>query len=205
MLAIRLLLLIASGLISVPAAESPLNGDAANLYRQAQDSGRFFADAARLKPEIRATSDGKSYVLIWKGSASPKRWIASLHGAGRPARGFATDDLVVWHPHIKDRSVGLVCLQWWLGAGDGLRDFYTPDQIYRELDRLLESLGAKNGDVMLHGFSRGSANSYTVAALDAGRGKKYFSPLATSATGAATQSSSLIFKFRYQTGAWALP
>lgn len=35
---------------------------------------------------------------------------------------------------------------------------------------------------MLHGFSRGSANSYAVAALDAGRGKRYFS-LAVASSG----------------------
>jgi hypothetical protein len=27
---------------------------------------------------------------------------------------------------------------------------------------------------MLHGFSRGSANTYAIAAIDAGRGRRYF-------------------------------
>jgi len=40
----------------------------------------------------------------------------------------------------------------------------------------------QSGTVMLHGFSRGSANSYAVAALDAGRGKRYFS-LAVASSG----------------------
>ena len=173
--------------LSLPArpAEFPLKGDAARLYEQAHDTGRFFADAAKLNPEIRPTSDGKSYLLIWKGSPAPKRWIVSLHGAGRPAKGFATDDLAVWHPHLKDRDVGLVCLQWWLGTGDGPRDFLTPEQMYREIDYVLASLGVSPGAVMLHGFSRGSANSYAVVALDVGRGRRYFSLAVASSGGVA--------------------
>lgn len=163
-------------------ADSPLTGAAATLYRQARETGHLAADAAKLKPEVRPTSDGKSFLLIWKNSPSPKHWIASLHGAGIPARGFATDDLAIWHPHLKGRDAGIVCLQWWLGTGDGTRDFFNPEQVYRELDSALDSLGAKPGSVMLHGFSRGSANSYAVAALDAGRGRKYFS-LAVASSG----------------------
>lgn len=179
-LAVVLQIFLAS--LSVLAADSALTGAAARLYQQARASGRFFADAAKLKPEIHPTSDGRSYLLIWKGSPAPKRWIVSLHGAGRPARSFATDDLAVWHPHLKDREVGLVCLQWWLGTGDSPRDFLMPEQIYREIDQALASLGVAPGAVMLHGFSRGSANSYAVVALDAARGRRYFS-LAVASSG----------------------
>lgn len=155
------------------------------LYQNARDTGRFFAEAAKLKPEVRPTSDGRSYCLVWKGVPSPKRWIVSLHGAGKPARGFATDDLAIWHPHLNDREVGLVCLQWWLGTGDGPRDFYSPEQIYRELDHALRAQSVSPGTVMLHGFSRGAANSYAVVALDASRGRKYFSLAVASSGGVA--------------------
>lgn len=57
--------------------------------------------------------------------------------------------------------------------------------MYREIDLVLQSLGVKPGAVMLHGFSRGSANSYAVAALDFGRGKKYFSLAVASSGGVA--------------------
>lgn len=176
------LLLFTFAVSSARSDETPLKGGAAKLYEQAEKTGRFFADAVKLKPEIRATSDGKSFLLVWKSSPAPKRWIVSLHGAGRPARGFATDDLAVWHRHLTDRDVGIVCLQWWMGTGDGARDFYTPVETYREIDHALQSLGVAPGAAMLHGFSRGSANSYAVAALDAGKGRHYFS-LAVASSG----------------------
>ena len=171
-----LLLLTLIGLL-LPAAQIPLSGQAAELYRQAQ-SGRFFTDAAKLKPEIMPSSDGQSFLIVWKARKEPKRWIVSLHGT----QGFATDDLALWHPHLKDRDVGLVCVQWWLGAGNGPTSYYTPTQIYHEIDLALQKLGVQPGGAMLHGFSRGSANSYAVAALDAGRGKRYFS-LAVASSG----------------------
>ena len=50
---------------------------------QAVAQGRaIFADAEKLKPEVRATSDGESFCFVGKDTPSPKRWIASLHGAG---------------------------------------------------------------------------------------------------------------------------
>ncbi len=177
---------LASGFVAFAStllsAEPPLSGDAAKLWEQSRKDARFFSAAERLKPEVRATSDGRSFALVWKSSPSPKRWIASLHGAGKPAKGFAADELAIWQPHLKGRDVGIVCLQWWLGTGDMIRDFLTPEDINREFDRVLSSVGAKPGAVMLHGFSRGSANTYAVAALDAGRGKKWFS-LAVASSG----------------------
>lgn len=169
--------------LAIAEEKTPLSGDAAKLYQQAHDTGRYSAAASRLKPEIRPTSDGKSYVLVWKASKSPEKWIVSLHGAGRPAKGFATDDLAIWQPHLKDRDVGLVCLQWWLGKGDTPKSFYSPTEIYREIDIALQQLKVKAGTAMLHGFSRGGANTYAVAALDAGRGKRYFSLIVASSGG----------------------
>lgn len=171
-----LLLFMLPGL-SLRADENPLTGRAAALYEQAQ-GGHFFADAAKLKPELLPTSDGQSFLVVWKATNAPKHWIVSLPGT----QGFATDDLAVWHPHLQDRDVGLVGVQWWLGAGDKPGAYYTPEQIYREIDLGLQKLGVKPGTVMLHGFSRGSANSYAVMALDAGRGKHYFS-LAVASSG----------------------
>jgi hypothetical protein len=150
-------------------AETPLAVHAAELYQTAK-AGKFFDEAEKLKPEILPTTDGESFLIAWKSTNAtnaPKRWIVSLHGT----HGFATDDLAIWIPHLKGRKVSLLCLQWWLGEED---KYYRPEQIYREVDHALQRLGVKPGAVMLHGFSRGSANSYAVAALDAGRGKKYF-------------------------------
>ncbi|HEU4391345.1 MAG TPA: hypothetical protein VFV34_26335 [Blastocatellia bacterium] len=151
-------------------AQVPLSGRSAALYRQAQ-GGRWFADAAKLKPELLATSDGQSFIVVWRAAKEPKRWIVSLHGT----QGYATDDLAVRYPYLKDRDVGLVSVQWWLGAGDSPAAYYTPTEIYHEIDHALQKIGVHPGTVMLHGFSRGSANSYAVGAIDAGSGRHYFS------------------------------
>lgn len=163
--------------LSSRGAEPPLTGPAAELFRKAQ-GGRFYADAAKLKPDFVPTSDGQSFLVVWRAVPEPKRWIVSLHGT----QGFATDDLALWHSRVKDREVGLVCVQWWLGAGDGPDAYFAPPKLYREIDAALQKLGVQPGTVMLHGFSRGSANSYAVAALDAGRGRRYFS-LAVASSG----------------------
>ena len=154
-----------------------LTGHAADLYQRAQ-GGKWFADAAKLKPDILPTSDGKSFLVVWKATKKPKHWIVSLHGSD----GFATDDLAIWYPHLKDRDVGAMCVQWWLGSGDKITSYYTPEQIHREIDNALQKLGVEPGRAMLHGFSRGSANSYAVMALDAGQGRRFFS-LAVASSG----------------------
>jgi hypothetical protein len=163
-------------------AEETLTGKSGEAYRRAQ-SGRWFADATKLRPDILPTSDGRSFVVVWKpAGTNPKRWIVSLHGS----HGFATDDLAIWHRSLKDRDVGLVSVQWWVGDDDTNRSYYTPLEIYREMDMALRKLGVQPGMAMFHGFSRGSANSYAVAAIDAGRGRHYFSLIVASSGGVAT-------------------
>lgn len=159
-----------------------LHGPAEEAYRRAQ-GGHGFAQAAQLSPEVLPTSDGRSFVVAWKApGTNPQRWIVSLHGT----RGFATDDLAIWYPSLRDRDVGLLAVQWWIGADDAPRAYYAPLQIYREIDIALQKLGVRPGMAMLHGFSRGSANSYAVAAIDAGRGRHYFSLVVASSGGVAT-------------------
>lgn len=172
-------LLLACALAEAAAAQDSLDGAAAKLYRQAKNDGHWSSKAAKLNPEILPTSDGRSFLVAWRAVKSPTHWIVSLHGT----RGFATDDLAVWEPHLKGRSVGLICMQWWMGTGDDTRDYYTPLEIYREVDQALQTLGVKPGTVLLHGFSRGSANSYAAAAIDSGRGRRYFSMVVASSGG----------------------
>lgn len=158
-----------------------LHDQSENVYRRAQ-SGRWFAEAARLRPDVLPTSDGQSFVVAWRApGTNPKRWIVSLHGS----RGFATDDLAIWYPSLRDRDVGLLSVQWWIGADDMPRSYYAPLQIYREIDIALQKLGVQLGMAMLHGFSRGAANSYAVAAIDNGRGRRYFSLIVASSGGVA--------------------
>lgn len=157
-----------AGAAYTPPASAMLPPDAVLLYKLAQNAPHF-DQAIALSPEFVPTSDDQSFFVIWKSVERPKKWIVSLHGS----HSFATEDLAIWHRHLKDREVGLICLQWWFGR-EGPGEYYLPDEVYREIDRLLTKLSIRPGDVMFHGFSRGSANSYAITALDAGRGKKYF-------------------------------
>ncbi|QQR68238.1 MAG: hypothetical protein IPI58_05090 [Alphaproteobacteria bacterium] len=133
-----------------------------------------FAQAERLHPNFYPTRDGQSFIVVWQPQReAPKKWIVSLPGTG----GFATKDLSIWYPHLQGRNVGVVNVQWWLGRGDRTEDYYTPSQIYREIDLILARLGVAPGSALLHGFSRGSANIYAVAALDRTKGHQYFSTI----------------------------
>jgi hypothetical protein len=182
-IAVTCLVLLLSWQPDLAASEQGiLHGQSESVYRRAQ-GGRWFADATKLSPAIFPTSDHQSFLVVWKApGSSPKRWIVSLHGS----RGFATDDLAIWYPSLKDRDVGLLSLQWWIGTDDSTGSYYAPLQIYREIDIALQRLGVRPGMAMLHGFSRGSANSYAVAAIDAGRGRRYFSLVVASSGGVAT-------------------
>jgi hypothetical protein len=177
--ALAALLLI---LPSLAASQTPpLTGRAAEVYSRAQ-AGRWYADAAKLNPAIVPTTDGQSFIVVWKPAGKePSRWIVSLHGS----RGFATDDLGIWSRSLQGRDMGLIAVQWWIGADDSTRSYYAPNQIYREIDLALQRMGVRPGNVMFHGFSRGSANAYAVAALDAGRGKRYFALSVASSGGVA--------------------
>lgn len=140
-----------------------------------------YAAAEQLHPAYYPTSDGRSFILVWMPQQTmPKKWIVSLPGT----HGLATRDLTVWYRHIKDRDVGLISVQWWLGQGDTTRDYYSPFDIYREVDTLLSGLGIQPGTALLEGFSRGSANIYAVAALDRNKGRQYFSMFVAHAGGA---------------------
>lgn len=156
--------------VSARGVTNELSGPAATLFTKAT-AGRQYAKAEHLHPQILPMSNAPAFLVVWRSSTNaPAKWIVSLHGQ----EGFATDDLAIWSPHLKGRDVGLVCVQWWLGTGNSTADYLRPEQVHREIDLALQRLGAKPGAVMFHGFSRGSANSYPIVALDASRGRHYF-------------------------------
>ena len=156
----------------------PLPPAAQALYDQSQVAPRHKLEQPVV---IEATSDGQSFVAVWKGCPSPRKWIVSLHGS----RGFATEDMAVWQPYLKNRQVGLLCLQWRVGPGDGTRDYMAPETIYREIDLALQRLGVVPGNVMLQGFSRGSTQTFALAALDVFSRQRYFELIVASSGGVA--------------------
>lgn len=150
------------------------------LLKLAQQDDSY-ADAKKLNPSYYPTSDGKSFLTVWvPAGGKPARWIVSLTGK----HGLATKDLLIWSRYLQGKDIGLITLQWWMGTGDGPRSYYTPEASYREIDVLLRKLRIEPGKIMLHGFSRGSANIYAVAALDRTVGRHYFSLFVANAGGA---------------------
>lgn len=159
------------------ADELPLQ--AHELFTRAQ-AQPFYAEMAVLKPVVLPTSDGLSFSVIWiPGGKPPKHWIVSLHGD----RSFATDDLVVWAPYLAKRDVGIICLQWWLGKGDTATDYYSPREIYREVDALMQKLRITPQTTMFEATGRGAANLYAIAAFDRLK-RQYFSLFVANAGGA---------------------
>lgn len=178
----RLLLLALCLSANLAVAQTNLTGPAAVLFKLAQ-SGNYFPTAANLHPDYLPTSDGKSFLVVWRatGTNTPNHWIVSLHGT----HGFATDDLGIWSKYLGGRDIGVVSLQWWSGQNDERGSYYQPAQVYHEIDLALQKLHVKTNTVMFHGFSRGAANSYAIAAIDAGRGKRYFALNVASSGGVA--------------------
>ena len=158
--------------------------DSASLLAQAQvaDPPRY-AFALAKGAEIRHTSDNKSFTMWWQPSstAAPKGVIVPLHGHA----GWATDGIALWQPYAEKYGYAILSLQWWFGGGEATSDYYTPDEIYPILSSRLGEKAVKPGTVFFNGFSRGSANSYAVAALDAAAsGRRYFGLVLSNAGGA---------------------
>lgn len=130
--------------------------------------------AIRNGAEIHLTKDGKSFYILWfpEGTdpKNPPPVIATIHGHGS----WAFEEFYHWHPYAKERGYGILAVQWWLGKGERFQDYLTPQEIYSVLEDVFKEKSVKPGSVLFHGFSRGSANSYAVAAVDHSSGNNYF-------------------------------
>lgn len=118
-------------------------------------------------PQKIPTVDGKEYFIVGlpqgHTSESPKKIIFSLPGHGSTAE----QDFEAWKPQITDKNYALASLNWWHGGGEKITDYYAPDAVLAQIKGFLESYGYTHSDfVVLEGFSRGSANTYSVKAYD---------------------------------------
>lgn len=133
--------------------------------------------------EIVATGDGRSFYLLWLPAGAERSstpLIATIHGS----ESWAFDEFFLWYEAAHAAGYGIVALQWWFG-GDAPQSYYDPEALHRELRAALRAHGAGEGTVLLHGFSRGSANIYAVAALDRFSGDRYYGMILANAGGAA--------------------
>lgn len=176
---VRLLWFVVALLVSFAA-----HADSASILSQAKSANAVRYDFAVAKnSEIRNTTDNKAFTIWWQPSTSaPTGVIVTLHGHGS----YATDEFYLWQPYLQARGYAILALQWWFGGGETTADYYQPQEMYPIIASLLKEKGVKPGTVLFHGYSRGSANSYGVTALDTSSGNRYFNMILSNAGGAAS-------------------
>ncbi len=163
---------------SVAAAKTPEH----YLLKQAESQ-----NAERVKyalnndASVELTEDGKSFYVLWfpenTSLGNPPAMIVTLHGHAS----WAFDEFYLWHQIAKERGYGILAIQWWLGKGEKYKDYLNTQEIYRVIDQVLSREHIQPRTALFHGFSRGSANSYAVAAMDNSIGKNYFALIVANA------------------------
>ena len=121
-------------------------------------------------PEKFTSADTKTYFVYGapagQNNKTPKRIIISLPGHGTTA----DDGYNAWKNHLSTLNGGTYALaefNWWRGTGEKKEDYYDPPNIVAQVRAFLDQQGYTSSDiVVLHGFSRGSANTYAVVAQD---------------------------------------
>ena len=176
---------IARILLPLAIATLPLaaHADSASLLSQAQAANTTrYQFALSNNAEIRNTSDNKAFTIWWQPTATtPAGVIVTLHGHDS----YATDEFYLWQPYAQTKGYAILALQWWFGVGEAINDYYLPQEMYPIIANLLTEKGVKPGAVLFHGYSRGSANSYGVTALDAVSGNRFITMTLSNSGGAA--------------------
>lgn len=118
-------------------------------------------------PEKIVSSDGKTYFSYGapagQNNKSPKKIIISLPGHGT----LADDGYQAWSGHLEGTGYAIAEFNWWDGEGETMGDYYSPTKAVGQIREFLKDEGYTSGDVVvLHGFSRGSANTYAVIVSD---------------------------------------
>ncbi len=130
-----------------------------------------------------ATADGKTFYMQWfPAGATPSLTplMVGLHGSGGNA-------FLMMAKHLQSaqsQSVGLICLQWFLGQNSSApNDYFGDTTLYHYIDTALKRIKYPSNKACFHGFSRGSARSYAIQFLDMypGTGKNYFCTIMSNA------------------------
>jgi hypothetical protein len=162
--------------------ETAAQGSEELLERAKKADPERFDFAKKSGAEIIPTPDGRSFYLLWfpeTAAGDGKKVIVSLHGHGS----WAFDEFYLWKKSAQEAGVGILALQWWFGGGDTPRDYYTPHEMYPIIESALSGAHIRRGHAFLHGFSRGAANVYAVAALDFKQDNHFFGLVLASSGG----------------------
>lgn len=120
------------------------------------------------------TSDGRSFYILWKpegfDTLSQRKILATLHGHAS----FATDEFYLWYDHCRKRNIAILALQWYFGGDESTNNYYRPNEVYPIFESVLRIESIRPGNCVFHGFSRGSANTYGIAAYDFHTGNRFF-------------------------------
>jgi hypothetical protein len=132
-------------------------------------------------PEKIASADTKTYFIYGapagENNKSPRTIVVSLPGHGTTA----DDGYKAWKNHL-DGTYALAEFGWWRGTGEKKTDYYDPPSVVEQVRAFLTGQGYKSSDtIILHGFSRGSANTYAVIAQDKLRGGPVFDAVISNA------------------------
>lgn len=140
-------------------------GSAALMELMRQRDRAHYDQAVAAGVRFVPTADGASFYAAWSPPGfdpATDGTIVTLHGHD----GWASASFAVWQPFLSSRRHAIIALQWWFGGGEAPADYYLPVEIYPTLRRALADEGSAPGRSMFEGFSRGSANSYAVEAMD---------------------------------------
>lgn len=118
------------------------------------------------------TADGNSFYLLWypPNVKTDKTMIVTMHGSSS----YAFDEFYLWYDDAKKYGHGILALQWYFEGNPPPRDYYAPNESYREIGLALQKEGIKPQKSLFHGFSRASANSYYVTLFDRDSKNNYF-------------------------------
>ena len=146
------------------------------LYQQAKEESRAeqYQFAIDKGATFHTTPDAKSFYLEWYpegvSAESKPPMIVTISGHG----GWVFAEFYHWQSHAAERGYGIISLQWWFGTGEGVDDYYLPREMYPIFEDILKERRVDAGKVLLHGFSRGSANIYGVTLYDRLSGNNFF-------------------------------
>lgn len=126
------------------------------------------AERVTFAQSIGATMDisvmPSTFALTWVPPEGAQGVIVTLHGHSA----FAYDELYLWYPYAKERHLAIVAVQWWDTLFESEADYLPASYVYTVVtDSLKKHFGTAPPPVVLHGFSRGSAQIFGVAACDA--------------------------------------
>lgn len=134
-----------------------------NIPTQSPDSPNTLSTPNKIM-----TSDGIHYMMYGEPAGQNnkklKKIIFSLPGHGSTAE----QDYAAWKTQLLvNGTYALASINWWDGQGEAPKNYFTPEQVDREIKLFLAALNYSTSDfVILEGFSRGSANTYAVVAND---------------------------------------